>query len=414
MKRFAIVLSLTIALLMASAFVASADCVPAAGTAGDDIITCTGVSMPPVGLPTVDGLAGNDTVAITGTLAGNVVGGADDDTITVNGDMYGGILGDTVDTDPTGGSDTITITGTLTGDIAGGWDDDTITVDGTMTGWLFGDLGGSDAIGGNDTIIINGTLDGNVVGDSGAIQLATGDDVIIINGTITGSVVGDTVQLNRALTNASNTYILRDGAHGGPDNTLTMVGSFSYDALIFQFTVNSEVDDLALSAQIAAADPFNGSIAFQGQTFSWLMFDDLINALTRNYGANIPNVPNSPNVPIVVTFDAFQPLRDGRLNGADHAAPVAVYLVDYGSGQVGLHLYDTATGVLLLEVTPELIAATDGVSSNTLIAEGAGVVVYRLADGTFYVGAPMANGKQYILTFDQLSASTAYSSTEVE
>ena len=112
--------------------------------------------------------------------------------------------------------------------------------------------------------------------------------------------------------------------------------------------------------------------------------------------------------------DSFQPLRDGRINGADHAAPVAAYPVDYGSGRIGLHLYDTATGALLLEVTPELIAATDGMSEHTLIAEGAGVVVYRLADGTFYVGAPMVNGKQYILTFDQLSATTAYSSSEVE
>ena len=124
--------------------------------------------------------------------------------------------------------------------------------------------------------------------------------------------------------------------------------------------------------------------------------------------------PSPEEMPSPASPASFQPLRDGRLNGADHAAPVAVYPVDYGSGQIGLHVYDTATGVLLLEVTPELIAATDGVSQNTLIAEGAGVVVYRLADGTFYVGAPMANGKQYILTFDQLSATTASSSTEVE
>lgn len=124
--------------------------------------------------------------------------------------------------------------------------------------------------------------------------------------------------------------------------------------------------------------------------------------------------PSPEEMPSPASPASFQPLRDGRLNGADHAAPVAVYPVDYGSGQIGLHVYDTATGVLLLEVTPAQIAATDGVSQHTLIAEGAGVVVYRLADGTFYVGAPMANGKQYILTFDQLSATTAYSSTEVE
>jgi hypothetical protein len=111
---------------------------------------------------------------------------------------------------------------------------------------------------------------------------------------------------------------------------------------------------------------------------------------------------------------AFQSQTDGRVNRDDHAAPVAVYPISYGNGQMGLHVYDTATGVLLLEVTPELIAATDGVSENTLIAEGGNVVVYRLADGTFYVGAPMANGKQYILTFAELSTTTAYSSTEVE
>jgi hypothetical protein len=205
-----------------------------------------------------------------------------------------------------------------------------------------------------------------------------------------------------AIPGGNDTFILRDGAHGGPDNSLTMMGVIGFDTLVFQFTVNSEAEDLALSALIAAANPNSGSIVFQGRTFNWVLFDELVNDLIRNY------------VPIVVALDSFQPLRDGRINGADHAAPVAVYPVDYGSGQIGLHVYDTATGILLLEVTPELIAATDGVSENTLIAEGAGVVVYRLPDGTFYVGAPMANGKQYIMTFDELSATTAYSSTEVE
>ena len=352
MKRIMIVL--TVGLLMTSAFVASADCVPATGTDGDDIIICSGTSS---GLR---GRAGNDMITITGTLTGTVTGGANDDTITVDGTMTGTVYGD-----------------------------DTVT-----------DQNGS------DTIIINGTVNGAVIGDTKISSTAQGDDVIIINGTITAYVIGDSISTHPTITGGNDTFILRDGAHGGPDNSLTMSGgsgyNSGYDILIFQFTVNSEVDDLALSGLIAAANPNRGSIVFRGQTFFWSRFDELVNDLIRNY------------VPIVFTSHEFQPLRDGRLNGADHAAPVAVYPVDYGSGQVGLHLYDTATGVLLLEVTPEQIAATDGVSANTLIAEGGGAVVYRLADGTVYVGAPMANGKQYLLTFAELSANTAYTSTEVE
>ena len=357
MKRFAIVLSLTIALLMASAFVASADCVPAIGTAGSDTITCSGTSG------AVDGLAGDDTITITGTLTGNVTGGANDDTITV---------------------------------------------DGIMTGLLFGDVTGVDQIG-SDTIIINGTVNGAVIGDSGQGHTSAGSDVIIINGSITGNVLGDSISQITGVAGGNDTFILRDGAHGGPDNSLTMIGIIGYDTLVFQFTVNSEADDLALTALIAGANPNFGSIVFQGQTFIWSAFDELVNDLIRSYGTTVPI-----NIPIAITSQVFQPLRDGRINGADHAAPVAVYPVDYGNGQVGLHLYGTASGALLLEVTPEQIAATDGVSANTLIAEGGGVVVYRLADGTFYVGAPMANGKQYILTFDELSANTSYSSTEAE
>ena len=353
MKRLVIVL--TIGLLLATAFVASADCVPATGTSGDDIITCAGTSS---GL--MRGRAGNDLITVTGTLTGTVTGGANDDTITVDGTMTGTVYGD-----------------------------DTVT-----------DQNGS------DTIIINGTVNGAVIGDTKISSTAQGDDVIIINGTITAYVIGDSISTHPTITGGNDTFILRDGAHGGPDNSLSLSGdsghNSGYDILVFQFTVNSEVDDLALSALIAGADPDHDRITFRGQTFVWSRFDELVNDLIRNY------------VPIVVTLDAFQPLRDGRLNAADHAAPVAVYPVDYGSGQIGLHLYDSATGVLLLEVTPELIAATDGVSEHTLIAEGAGVVVYRLADGTFYVGAPMANGKQYIMTCDELSVTTACSSTEVE
>lgn len=107
---------------------------------------------------------------------------------------------------------------------------------------------------------------------------------------------------------------------------------------------------------------------------------------------------------------------DGRLNRYDAAAPVVVYVHSFEDGY-GLVIYDAYTDRhQLLVVTPEQIAATVGVTENTLIASDAEgrVQVYRLSDGIFLVRAPLNNGKVYLLNFAELAPNVAYTSQEAE
>lgn len=104
---------------------------------------------------------------------------------------------------------------------------------------------------------------------------------------------------------------------------------------------------------------------------------------------------------------------DGRINNFDVANPVVVYPIRTEAG-TGLHIYSDA-GVLLLIVTPEMIAAVPAQpEANTLIAEANGVALYRLSSGEFQVNAPMYNGKTYVLIFKELFPDGGYESFEIE
>lgn len=108
-------------------------------------------------------------------------------------------------------------------------------------------------------------------------------------------------------------------------------------------------------------------------------------------------------------------INDGRINRFDLAAPVAVY-ADNVDGKPGLVIYDTySMNTILLRVSPEEIAATDGVTENTLIAsdENGRVAVYRLADGTYQVNAPLPNGKIHVLIFSTIMPNASHTSFEL-
>jgi hypothetical protein len=339
MRRYFIIMSLIIALLAASVFVVSAAC-NIAGTPAGETIICTGTST------MIDAQGGIDTINVSGNLTGNVVGGADADTITI---------------------------------------------DGSVTGLVYGDIMGTN-LAANDTIIINGSV-GAVIGDSNTGTDLAGNDTIIINGVVIGNVITDFTSTSNTIDGGNDTVILQDGANGGPDNALFIYGIIGYNTLSFEFTVNTEAEYLTLSAAIAVADPNGGSLVFNGQTFNWNGFDQLVENLIRNYSTVTPIAP-SPFEP------ARHPIfRDGRINDDDPWASYAIYCP---SGVITIYSIDgESNGLLAIEATPEEIAAA-GVPTeeNVLIDEGLGVQLYRLVTGEFLVvGAPDAEGKVYYVLF---------------
>lgn len=103
---------------------------------------------------------------------------------------------------------------------------------------------------------------------------------------------------------------------------------------------------------------------------------------------------------------------DGRINDCDTGNWIVIFGHDYGSGR-GLLITDTE-GNNLLQISPEQIAGVvECPDSNTLIASGGGVSVYRLAGTCNYqVNGSAADGKTYVVIFDELYANSGYTSHE--
>lgn len=161
-----------------------------------------------------------------------------------------------------------------------------------------------------------------MIGDSRQSNVAAGNDTIIISGTVTGNVIGDSSTQTIAVPGGNDTIILQDGANGGSDNRLIIIGLIGYDTLVFQFTVNSKAEYQALSDLIAAANPNDGSIVINGQTYRWIQMEELKNALIKGYIVVVPS-PASPDTVVLA-----EP-SDGRINWEDRGfAPVAVYCWD--------------------------------------------------------------------------------------
>ncbi|MEX2162467.1 MAG: hypothetical protein WD751_11215 [Anaerolineales bacterium] len=272
------------------------------GTAGDD----DGISNPAVvcsadpATPDADvGLDfGNDTyVQDTGVTSDSVGGDALDDgtsntgdggadNITINGTVTGCVDGDNTDGD--GGNDVITVNGTVVcsvnGDYASGsGGDDSITINGEVGGIIgdyAGDDGGDDQIrvnsgglvgigilgdgilgfgnGGNDTIVILGDVLGSVSGDDTTFGDG-GDDAIFVYGSVAGDIYGDDA-----------------GGAGGNDSVTLGAGAIvgglidgedGYDTLTFEFLAQS---------QLLGLDPVGGAFTYQGQTYTWANFEELI------------------------------------------------------------------------------------------------------------------------------------------
>lgn len=149
------------------------------------------------------------------------------------------------------------------------------------------------------------------------------------------------------------------------------------------------------------------------------VYDNGTLRLTAGVGKSYPFAntftPRTWNGTVYYDLCRTDGINDGRINRFDLAAPVAVY-ADNVDGKPGLVIYDTySMNTILLRVSPEEIAATDSVTENTLIAsdENGRVAVYRLADGTFQVNAPLPNGKIHVLIFTTIMPNAAHTSFEL-
>lgn len=101
-------------------------------------------------------------------------------------------------------------------------------------------------------------------------------------------------------------------------------------------------------------------------------------------------------------------LRDGRINNdtsRDCAAPIAVYIDEFGIKIYGVHPVN-ATGLIALFVPVEEIDALGIPAQNTLLGAttvlhtGRAMQVYRLSSGEFQLDTFYADGKPYSIIWD--------------
>jgi hypothetical protein len=333
------------------------------GQAGDDTMTNNGSVGSPPGMPgAMLGGSGDDTLTNNGSVD-IMRGHTDDDTLTNNGQVVT-MHGNT-------GNDTLTNNGDAIMMFAGA-DNDTMTNNGGFVDLMVGDAG-SDTIVNNgsvdvldgaadrDTIINNGHMGGMLGGGDSDTLINNGDgiamigefgnDTLVNNGRIhfmAGEAGSDTL-INRGevydiLGNIhDDTVILQDGASvAGIIN-----GGRDFDSLQFDITVGAQYYE-EVARQIMAANPNGGTITINGQTYTWINFEELVDLLQMAM------------------------FHDGRLNAFDFAATTVVYCEAQG-----IHLY-TVGGEFAFRVEADAAQAAE---SGVVLGDALGVSLQGAGDG---------------------------------
>jgi hypothetical protein len=247
---------------------------------GADTVTVNGGTVTAVFNDGIAGGNGADTITVNaGTLDAEedaIDGDDDDDVITING---GTVHGDDSCADGGGGFDTITVNGgNLT---AGGFCIDNDEGDGqiTITGGTL--LSGDEVVKGHDgqnvVTITGGTLTSS---DEDVIDTDAGDDIVSIkNATLTTQDEPDHVAVQ--LDTGDDQLTLGNGAViQGNQNGLIDGGDHNKgDTLTFDMTVPAG-DLAALQAAIAGANPAGDSITINGETYTWINFEELVDSLS--------------------------------------------------------------------------------------------------------------------------------------
>ena len=286
------------------------------GNGGNDVIVNNGTVNVSISGDYVTGAGGNDTITNNGTAgiiygeeAAGTVTSSGNDTITNNGTVVNDIIAD--DNATAGGNDTVVNNGTVGGTIDAGGGDDTVTNGGTgIVGnnvnagngndivTNSGSVGGTiDAGSGNNNVTNSGTVGSNIVS-------GTGTDTITNNGSVTGTIdAGD----------GSDTVTIGDGATVG--GVISGGSGLDTGTDTLQFKFDDPAAGAAAAAVLAGKSPTGGTATFGGHTYTWSNFEQLQAIFTAAAAAGQ-----------TVSVNIAQ-IKDGRINGYDLGAPIAVYCV---------------------------------------------------------------------------------------
>lgn len=369
-------------LLMLGSLTASvlSDCRPQTAGASSGLL-CTSL----IGGPGDNELMIETDTVITGAIFGDGIlsGKASNDTLIndgvtqatssmtgSNGDMEGDViaLGD-------GGHDMLVNNGTVAGDmdgdtaLNGSGGSDVLINNGVVEDDMDGD--NASANGGDDTLVINGSVGGDIEGDdnSDAAGSVGGDDLIVINGTVGGKVEGDFgVQ-----TGGDDVVVLQNGANGGSDSRLELNGGDGNDTLIVNFMVVDRAAYDRLGQQIAVSNPRRGALDYNGQTFVWDGFEQIVNQITSG-GAE----------PLRVTMGGRgRALFDSTAQAALYCRSTGISLTQSDLRyplQVGSAALTTGLEQAAAANTPVKLAAAN---DQTLWAAADGTLRLQTADGRY-------------------------------
>jgi hypothetical protein len=188
--------------------------------------------------------------------------------------------------------------------------------------------------------------------------------------------------------------------------TVDAAGSYTLDLnftgkLISLYLMNGTFNPASPLASCLAADnskPISISAPLAANTTYYAVpFDD---TFTQTGGSYTLTISGPGNVTFASDAIASKPasIDDGRLNAFDLAAPFALYCA---ADSFDIYAIDSAgAGTLALRVGSDAIAATDATAANALVAEGAGIRVFKLTTGELQaVSAPDFEGKVYNVIF---------------
>jgi hypothetical protein len=201
------------------------------GTAGNDNITCA-VSPPTAG--------NRDNQIDTGLGNDIIVQAAGVTTLDIDAD---GQATPDLRGKGNGGNDTITNYGLVTRSIAGDY--------------VIGN-------GGADKIINYGTVQQNIMGDEA--QGAGGNDTISNRGVVGNTINGE---------GGNDIIINADNGNGGADHILYLDGGPGTDKLVFRYSSTTTYNQV--KAALMGKSPASGSITINGQTFTWVNFEQIQN-----------------------------------------------------------------------------------------------------------------------------------------
>ena len=368
------------------------------GAAGQDVfdVTAAGASL-------AGGISGGgevDTITIGGNanvVAGVVDGGGDADVINLNdgADVTGGGV------DGGAGTDAVNVTGTVSGDLGGGADDDifTLAAGAILNGVITGGTG-SDLIDGGDTSTVfritglnSGLLDGRVDGFSSVESLAggTADDTFRFEGAgaLSGAIDGG---------GAGADSDVIEGLDGVVDN-VTLTGADAGDADFaadgFSDVESVDLRDGADNVTLGDGSSLSGTLSGGAGADSLIGPDT---ATTFNVtGVDAGNVTGGSTIP---DFQSFENLTGGADNDTFNVDANLSDNIDGGAGTedtlnlaAGVTIGGNVTNVENVNLVVNGTTGTTG-GADTIVIRNTGGILEAVVNGSvsqFFTPAGASN-----------------------